>query len=416
MSPQSPGESSGESLGVFLAGERVGSLEFEGDRQLCFRYAARWLESPGARAISLSLPLTDQPYQDEAARSFFMGLLPWRRSRSVICNKRGVSGDNPLALLETVAGDCAGAVSLAAGDAAGRQRGYLEISRAQLKDLAAAGPVLPQLSGAGGIRLTLTGPRDKLPVYLDGNRIYLPVGGSPSSHILKFGGREAVANEVLTNLMAQELGLTVPEMAMVSTGSNWMLVIKRFDRALDHSGQLRRVHQENLRQALGSVQRPLGEGPSFARCFEVLARHSLEPALDLEALLRWQVFNLLVYNPNGHAENLSLLESGRGVRLAPFCGLRAVTQDSDRFMSFSVGHQADAGRVDLGDWRTLARQLGVKEKYLLSLVAEMAGRVEQIAQDTAEVFQERYGDSPVIQLIQPTIRQQARRTLELLAG
>lgn len=401
-----------ESLGVFLAGERVGTLAREGDWQLSFRYCPQWLVSPGRRAISLSLPLTDQPFQDEAARSFFRGLLPRGHLRSVICQRRGLSEDDLLAQLKALAGDCPGAVSLATGDAPDRQRGYLEISRTQLQDLAAAPPVLPQLSGAGGIRLTLAGSRDKLPVYLEGNHIYLPVGGSPSSHILKFGSRETVANELLTNLMAQGLGLTVPEMVMVSTGSSWMVVIKRFDRALGDSGKLQRLHSEDLCQALGDDQRLQDEGPSLARCFEVLARHSVEPALDLEALLRWQAFNLLVNNPNGKAENLSLILWERGVRLAPFCGLRTGPDHGDTRLA--LGQQDAAGRVHIGDWRTLARQVGVKEKYLLSLVAEMARRMEQIAQDTAEVFQKRNGDSPVIQLIQPVIRQQARRTLELL--
>ena len=43
---------------------------------------------------------------------------------------------------------------------------------------------------------------------------------------------------------------------------------------------------------------------------------------DLERLLRWQVFNVLAGNSDGHAKNLSLLYGSDGsTRLAPFYDL-----------------------------------------------------------------------------------------------
>lgn len=372
---------SSEPLVVFLAGEQAGSLERESTGQLCFRYSSRWLESPARHAISYSLPLTGEPYRGWAVRGFFEGLLPGSESRAAICEKRGIDPDDLLGLLGALAGDCPGAVSVAAG--ADRQKGYLEISRAQLREMAAAPPVLPQLSGAGGIRLTLAGSRDKLPVYLDGNRIYLPVGRSPSSHLLKFGPRETLANEVLTNQVALGLGLAVPEMVMVSMGPCAMLVIKRFDRALDQNGKLQRRHQEDLRQALGAGRdqgHQLESEPSLASCFEVLAAASLEPALDLEAVLRWRLFNLLLDSPDRRAADLSLTGSGRGLRLAPFCGLRMGTGEA----------QLEAGAL-----RALARHVGVKERYLKNMLAEMSGRLEEVRAEAVREFEQRYGESSV---------------------
>ena len=377
---------SSESLGVFLHGERAGRLERAADGGLCFRYAPRYLATPAARAVSLGIPLGDRAHGGDGVRRFFDGLLPRGDLRTAICQRHGLAGDDTLALLEILAGDCPGAVSLAAGEAPVRQQGYLEISRIQLSRLAANPPVLPQLSGVGGVRLTLPGARDKLPVYLDGSHIYLPMGGSPTSHLLKFGSHEDLANEVATNQLARGLGLAVPEMAMVATGSVSMVVIKRFDRALDAQGRLRRRHQQDLGQALGADPDPQIPGrarPSLARCFQLLAAHSLEPALDLEALLRWQVFNRLVNGSGGRPEDLTVTLSAGGVRLTPSCGLRS-----------GIGSGADAGGVAPEVWRALASQVGVKERYLLNLVSEMNVRLPAVTAAVVEEFQRRYGEVP----------------------
>jgi serine/threonine-protein kinase HipA len=41
------------------------------------------------------------------------------------------------------------------------------------------------LAGKDGLRLSLAGSQDKLPVIFDGARLGLPLNGTPSSHILK---------------------------------------------------------------------------------------------------------------------------------------------------------------------------------------------------------------------------------------
>ena len=46
-------------------------------------------------------------------------------------------------------------------------------------------PRRPMLAGKDGLRLSLAGAQDKLPVVFDGERIGLPLDGTPSSHILK---------------------------------------------------------------------------------------------------------------------------------------------------------------------------------------------------------------------------------------
>ena len=59
-------------------------------------------------------------------------------------------------------------------------------------------PHRPMLAGKDGLRLSLAGAQDKLPVVFDGARIGLPLNGTPSSHILKpaiHGVEDRVINE-----------------------------------------------------------------------------------------------------------------------------------------------------------------------------------------------------------------------------
>lgn len=54
---------------VWLFAHRVGSLELV-DGRLNFRYAQEWLSQTDAVALSISLPLQAQPFDDRQARLF----------------------------------------------------------------------------------------------------------------------------------------------------------------------------------------------------------------------------------------------------------------------------------------------------------------------------------------------------------
>ena len=70
--------------------------------------------------------------------------------------------------------------------------------RGRFVGLAAGVAAPPLLAGKDGLRLSLAGTQDKLPVVFDGARIGLPLNGTPSSHILKpaiHGVEDSVINE-----------------------------------------------------------------------------------------------------------------------------------------------------------------------------------------------------------------------------
>src|SRR2546430_1944565 len=77
---------------------------------------------------------------------------------------------------------------------------YRDLSDQELVDMLKMLPRRPLLAGEEDVRLSLAGAQDKVAVKVSGSQISVPLGGSPSTHILKpaherFGG--LVFNEVL---------------------------------------------------------------------------------------------------------------------------------------------------------------------------------------------------------------------------
>ena len=222
-------------------------------------------------------------------------------------------------------------------------------------------------------RLSLAGAQDKCPLLVRDSTYWLPRKESPSSHILKFelsDYRHLPAYETFTTLLAEAIGLP---------------------------GQIARLHQEDFCQALGFGHEHKYQeygGPTFADCYRLIQDVSSDPANDLQHLLRWQIFNVLAGNSDGHAKNLSLLyRPGGEIRLAPFYDLvctRAIER-IDYHLAFSIGNERNPGVVATKHWDDLAQQCGLRPRFLQDQVQDVAKRLLEQLQPVKKHFQSRYG-------------------------
>ena len=181
--------------------------------------------------MSTALPLQEESYEDDRARPFFSNLLPESEMRQIIARKLGLSENNDFALLEAIGGECAGAVSLfpeEPGLAAGPtgKQSYRTLTDKQLNELIDVLPNRPLLAGEEGIRLSLAGAQNKLPVFYQNGEVSLPVGEATSSHILKPPMERyshTVENETFCMQLAQDIGLTVPGVDILQKQKNLYL-------------------------------------------------------------------------------------------------------------------------------------------------------------------------------------------------
>ena len=201
-------------LFVYWESHLVGHLEQDENRFLIFRYDPDWLANPLRLPISLSLPLQKEPFLNNKAAPFFSNLLPETGVRALIAQRLGVSVGNDFKLLEALGGDCAGALSLLLPGQSPDQDGFYEpLSPESLRKMIEQMPQRPLLSPGEGLRLSLAGVQNKLPVYMKDDKFFLPHGARASSHILKpavpgFAG--IIENEAFCMRLAQECGLAVP--------------------------------------------------------------------------------------------------------------------------------------------------------------------------------------------------------------
>lgn len=413
-----------ETLDVCWGTKLAGRLR-QGDRGgLEFQYVPEWLSDTDAIPVSLRLPLQPELFDDEACRVFFANLLPEGSPRRLIARKLGISESNDFKLLEALGGECAGALAiLPEGQRASGQGSYEPLAREELDLMIEQMPKNPLLLAHDGLRLSLAGAQQKIPVFYEDGKFYLPHGPFPSSHILKPaipGFEGVVENEAFCMELARRAGLPVPA-SMVVRGKQPFYLIERYDRRRDGEGRLSRLHQEDFCQALGFSHGRKYEadgGPGLKECFGLVTEHGTQPALDKMAMLRWVVFNFLTGNCDAHAKNLSMLIRREDYILSPHYDLlstRAYGQLSPKF-AMRLGGQYRADWVMKEHWERLAEEAGVGAKAVLDLCREMGEEVPELARPLADAFIAEYGAEQTIGKVLRNISSAAKKMMAVLKG
>lgn len=381
-------------LDVHLQTDLVGHLTQDKDGEMSFQYAESWLQRTGAVPLSHSLPLRPERFRRTECRGFFAGILPEEGKREVIARNLGISARNDYAMLERIGGECAGAVTfLPHGEAMpDRNYGYRPLSEKELAAILKELPRRPLLAGEQGIRLSLAGAQDKLAVRLEGRTISLPLGGAPSTHILKpnverFEG--VVFNEAFCMRLAAAAGLPAAAIETREIGGASFLLVERYDRHLrpvpNGAPLVERLHQEDFCQALGIVPEQKYQkegGPSLKQCFDLLRDVSSVPAIDVARLLDDVVFNYVVGNNDAHGKNFSLVyRAGIGgeleIRLSPLYDVVCTIHYPElaRDMAMRIGEQYSSEKVTLRDFEKLAEDAKLGRPMVRERLTEVTERV-----------------------------------------
>lgn len=377
-------------LEVWLFTDRVGSLALV-DGRLSFCYAAGWLALPNAVALSASLPLQSEPFDDHRARPFFAGLLPEGQMRRLIAQQFQVSGQNDFALLDHIGGECAGAVTfLKPGQVLPVPTDGNDVQWLSDKEVVAILDELPRrpmLAGKDGLRLSLAGAQDKLPVIFDGERIGLPRNGTPSSHILKPAIpvlQDSVANEGFCLALAEAMQFKPAKSRVHTVLNRPFLLVERYDRVADDQGQRQRLHQEDFCQALGVVPEMKYQnegGPDLAQCFDLVRRVTRPSAPQILRLLDYVIFNVLIGNHDAHAKNFSLLYSGATPTLAPLYDTlsTAVYPTLTSKMAMKIGAKYKFSEVEARHWDQFAEHAGLAKAQAKRRVLELTKSLPRTA-------------------------------------
>lgn len=314
-------------LGVWLYGLHIAELTTTGPGDVTLAYSPEALEVwPGnTPLLSCSLPLGAKR---QKAGVYFKGMLPEGQHLQALAAQAKVSTIDIFGLLARYGRDVAGAAVIATADP-GERPGRVEMYDAgSLADEVANLEDHP-LGVHEDSELSIAGLQNKLLLIADGDQWGRPVGGRPSTHILKVEDRRfpgLVTMEAACLRLARAVGLTTVEVTLETIAGLPCIIVSRFDRRIQADGTVVRVHQEDACQALGrdpEANRGKGKyeaagGPALAEIAGVLDRWAAEPVIELERLVAAVTFNVVIGNADAHGKNLGLMHTAPGVvSLAP---------------------------------------------------------------------------------------------------
>jgi serine/threonine-protein kinase HipA len=312
-------------LNVFLNGLQIGAL-FEDNDVWQFTYEASWADS--GFDLSPSLPRAELRHRDGSSSRpvqwYFDNLLPEERLREVLTREANLRGADAFALLEYLGAESAGSLVLlppgcAEVDVGDRRTLSNEALSERIRNLPRA-----SLTLAAPKRMSLAGAQHKLLAIYENDALYEPVGGTPSTHILKPNHPEeayssSVANEYFTMSVARAVGLQVPIVHRMYVPEP-VYIVERFDRTHTSDGTVVRRHIIDSCQLLNQSFTFKYRSATLVTLKQLIeaCRSTVTTRLRV---FQWLVFNLLVGNADNHLKNLSYYVGQEGIELAPFYDL-----------------------------------------------------------------------------------------------
>lgn len=396
-----------------LNGVEIGILTKDTSGAMTFQYLPEWVSRPGARAISMSLPLTLTPYQGERVYNFFDNLLPdsdtlRARMQARFQTKTG----HPFDLLASVGRDCIGALQL-----------YPENSTLPAINNITAEPLsseaIVQLLenyqdaplGMGqnqDFRISLAGAQEKTALLWHQNKWQLPTGSTPTSHIFKLpigflehsniDLRKSSENEWLCLKILDAFGIPVAKADLETFGNQQILIVERFDRRWSKDlSWLMRLPQEDFCQALGvapAIKYENDGGPGIQEAMQLL-QGSQKAQADREQFFKSQILFWLMAAIDGHAKNFSLfIEPASAFRMTPLydviSALPLIAQGSlpaaKAKMAMSVkgkNRHYHWSRIQPRHFLTTAQNVGFPKSRATALISEITEQTEYVIQEVS---------------------------------
>ena len=315
-------------LGVWLYGGRVAELTSGRPGQVVCRYSGEALERwpLNIPLLSCSLLLSARPRRD--AGVFFRGMLPEGQHLQAMATEANVATYDTFGLLARFGRDVAGAAVIAGTSAGERPGGVVPYSDEAL-DREVAGLEDRPLAIYDDSELSIAGLQNKMLLVADGTTWARPVGGHPSTHILKVEDRRypgMVTMEASCLALARAVGLTSVEAEVRRLGGADCIIVSRYDRKVGPEGKATRLHQEDACQALGRDPEAVhgqgkyqhAGGPALAEIARLLDLYATDPIEELKHLVSAVTFNVCTGNADAHGKNVSFLYEKPGqLRLAP---------------------------------------------------------------------------------------------------
>ncbi|SMP66675.1 type II toxin-antitoxin system HipA family toxin [Noviherbaspirillum suwonense] len=410
-------------LDVWMNGQLVGQWSIAANGVQQFAYDASWHDSPAARPLSLSLPLSlgTKAVSGHAVASYFDNLLPDSAViRARIASRHGAASDEAFDLLERIGRDCVGAVQLLPAGSSPpdvRQITSRPLAAAELEAHleAVVGGVDLGMPAEDELRISLAGAQEKTAFLYHEGGWHLPQGATPTTHIFKLPMGDvgmvradfsmSVENEWLCAKIMQAYGLPAADCEIGQFGRCKVLVVERFDRRWMHAGWIARLPQEDFCQVFGRGSGQKYEekgGPGMNDILDKL-RGSVNAEQDRKRFLTTQLLFWMLAAPDGHAKNFSIrLLPGSAFELTPLYDVmsawpvigRGPRQFQWQKLKLAMAVRSKNAHYRMSDiqrrhWNTVAKRNAMGsdfESVIEDLLARTPGVVEAVGAQLPQGF------------------------------
>jgi len=409
------------SLPVYFEQRLIGTIHVDRSGP-SFTYASGWVGLSGAFPISLTMPLKSEPFAADTFLPWAANLLPESEQLRTLGQLLGMARSDVIGLLSAIGGDTAGAFSFGqTGRASSVQWRPVEELERMIENL----PNKPFLVGEEGVSMSLAGVQSKIAVAVDDeDRIFIPMNGSPSTHILKPDSPRlpgGVQNEAFCLTLAKRMRIPTPKVTTGQTGKRTYLLVKRYDRT-DAGGRCRRLHQEDYCQALGKPPSAKYEsnqtgirGPTLKDMFDITRRHM--PPTEIVRLLDMVILNVLACNSDAHAKNYSIMIRAGSASLAPMydimCG--EVWENVTKNLAQKIAGMTRGDHLSRTRWQQFARECGLNPKQVIDRIDALAkSAIAEAELAASEVAAMPAGDHEVLGQARQAVERRARQLLTQL--
>lgn len=389
------GSDQSPTITVYSQSKPVGVLTFDEPGKCSLVYDAEWISRQFP--ISPCIPFDGQFLPDTVAR-FLRNLFPEGEAFDILLGSENLSKNNLYAILKTIGKDTAGVLSFFEAGYQQTTTQLRPISEQELIDKLDTGSTEELVTWDGKYRLSVAGIQNKLNVYIDDeNQLLLADGAFSSTHILKFSSQRyktIVLNELFCMRLASALtslaSLMVASVTFKRFGEHEALIVERFDRKRTRGG-VRKRHMIDGCQALdlppeykyehnfgtGRDVIHIREGVSFRKLFS-LARICKVPAMAIQQLLDWLIFNVIIGNSDAHGKNVSFFINKSGMEITPFYDLVSVVfeasknENLDTSLAMAVGDNFDINSITALDLLSFADESNISFSLLKRRAALIA--------------------------------------------
>jgi len=173
--------------------------------------------------------------------------------------------------------------------------------------------------------------------------------------------------EAVALTLAGKAGIAVPQWRLETVAGKPVLLLRRFDR----EGGVR----VPFLSAMSMLDARDNEARSYLEFVDALRQHGAAPRLDMQALWRRIVFNILISNTDHYLRNHGFLWAGRaGWRLSPAYDLNPVPTDiKPRILTTMI--DLDDGTASLTLAYDVASYFELKREEARAIAREVAGAI-----------------------------------------